>query len=147
VCSYVLCLLKLAHWAGGDPAEVTEEQVRGYFLHVLNDKGYEPKTMRQARVVLCRFFNGMLGREWRVFATIKTKDLFKMPASEPHSLPQLPTSHAGRRVPFAAKARASRRPAPPRPPRAPDSRRTPSSPKLAQHSSAGNKPGISPRPT
>lgn len=70
----------LAQWAGCDPATLGEEQVREYFLHLVNVRSYAPKTLRQARAALSCFFLEMLGvADWRVFAHIKTKDSQKFP--------------------------------------------------------------------
>jgi integrase len=70
----------LAQWAGGDPAELDEERVREYFLHLVREKGLAPQTVRQARAALTEFFVEMLGRrDWRVFRSVKTKDKYKLP--------------------------------------------------------------------
>ena len=78
--SYVAAVRLLAAWAGGDPAVLEEERVRAYFLHLLNEKGYAPKSLRQARAALVAFYRGMLGcAQWRVFDGIKAKDREKLP--------------------------------------------------------------------
>lgn len=70
----------LAGWAGSDPAGLEEEKVRRYFLHLLNEKGYAPKSLRQARAALVAFYREMLERaEWRVFDGIRAKDRQKLP--------------------------------------------------------------------
>jgi integrase/recombinase XerD len=75
-----LCLARqLAGWAGRDPAELSEEEVRGFFVFLKNDRGYAPQSMRQARASLTAFYLEMLGRDWQVFATVKTRDVFKLP--------------------------------------------------------------------
>jgi site-specific recombinase XerD len=78
--AYVCMIRLLAQWAGGDPALLSEERVRDYFLHLVNGRSYAPKTLRQARAALSCFFIEMLGvSDWRVFAHIKTKDSQKLP--------------------------------------------------------------------
>ena len=78
--AYVAMVRLLAQWCGGDPAELEEERVREYFLHLVREKGLAPQTVRQARAALTAFYVEMLGRsEWRVFASIKTKDREKLP--------------------------------------------------------------------
>jgi hypothetical protein len=58
----------LAQWAACDPAALSEERVRDYFLHLVNARSYAPKTLRQARAALSAFFIEMLGvTDWRVF--------------------------------------------------------------------------------
>lgn len=70
----------LAQWSGSDPAELEEERVRDYFLHLVREKGLAPQTVRQARAALTAFYVEMLGRsEWRVFSSVKTKDKEKLP--------------------------------------------------------------------
>jgi len=71
---------QLAVWADCDPALLDEERVRSFFLHLKLERGWDSKSIRQARASLTAFFNGMLGLDWQVFSTIKTKDVFKLPA-------------------------------------------------------------------
>lgn len=56
-----------------------EERVRSYFLYLKLERKWDSKSIRQARASLTAFFNEMLGRNWHVFSTIKTKDVFKLP--------------------------------------------------------------------
>lgn len=78
--AYVCMIRLLAQWAAGDPAALSEEQVRDYFLHLVNARSYAPKTMRQARAALSCFFLEMLARtDWRVFAHVKTRDTQQLP--------------------------------------------------------------------
>ncbi len=70
----------LAQWAGEDPAVIGEERVREFFLHLVNERGYASKSVRQARAGLSSFFGEMLGHsEWRVFEQVKTKDRERLP--------------------------------------------------------------------
>lgn len=79
--AYLASVRMLSQWAGGDPADFSEERVREFFLHLLNERGYAPKSIRQARAGLVSFFRDMLGlTPWRVFDQIKTKDREKLPA-------------------------------------------------------------------
>jgi integrase len=78
--AYVAMVRLLSQWCECDPAELNEERVREYFLHLVREKGYAPQTVRQARAALTEFFVEMLGRhEWRVFRSVKTKDPQKLP--------------------------------------------------------------------
>ena len=65
---------QLGVWANGDPALLDEERVRSYFLYLKLERKWDSKSIRQARASLTAFFNEMLGRNWHVFSTIKTKD-------------------------------------------------------------------------
>ena len=70
----------LAWWAGRDPAELEEERVREFFLHLIRNRQYAPQSIRQARAALTAFYMEMRGRtDWMVFASVKTKDLVKLP--------------------------------------------------------------------
>jgi len=78
--AYVAVVRLLARWAGGDPAELEEERVREFFLHLIRDRQYAPQSIRQARAALSAFYLEMLGRtDWTVFASVKTKDPVKLP--------------------------------------------------------------------
>jgi len=78
--AYEMMLRLLAGWAGQDPAELGEERVREFFLHLIQDRKYAPQSIRQARVALTAFYMEMLGRtDWTVLASVKTKDPVKLP--------------------------------------------------------------------
>ena len=78
--AYRMMVRLLARWAGQDPSELEEEQVRAFFLHLVRDRQYAPQSIRQARAALTAFFTEMLGRtNWTVLASVKTKDLVKLP--------------------------------------------------------------------
>ena len=78
--AYVAAVRMLAGWAGCDPAELGEERVRAYFVHLLKERGYAPQSVRQARAALLAFYTGMLGRrEWRVFDGIRARDRERLP--------------------------------------------------------------------
>jgi integrase/recombinase XerD len=78
--AYVAMVRLLSQWCAGDPAELEEERVRAYFLHLVREKGLAPQTVRQARAALTAYYVEMLGRrEWRVFSGVKTKDKHKLP--------------------------------------------------------------------
>lgn len=58
-----------------DPALLTEEQLRDYFLFVKLQKEWQPKTIRQAVAAARMFFVDLLGRsDWTLFSQIRTKD-------------------------------------------------------------------------
>ena len=64
-----------------DPAGLSEDQFRGYILHVKTKKLWEPKTIRQTAACGKRFFVEMLGHgDWTVFSQIHAKDHEKLPA-------------------------------------------------------------------
>ena len=78
--AYVAVVRILAQWAGEDPAGLGEERVREFFLHLIRERGYAPKSIRQARAALGSFYRDMLGHaEWKVFEEVKTKDREQLP--------------------------------------------------------------------
>lgn len=74
--------LRLIHQhVGCDPANITEAQLRDYFLFVKLKKHWTPKTIRQARAAASMFFVKLLGHaDWTVFSQIQTKDHDSLPA-------------------------------------------------------------------
>ena len=78
--AYLAVVRILAQWAGEDPAALGEERVREFFLHLVRERGYAPKSLRQARAALVAFYRDMPGRaQWRVFDEVKTKDREQLP--------------------------------------------------------------------
>ena len=70
----------LERWAGSDAAELDEQRVREFFVHLVRERGYAPQSMRQARASLVSFYTEMLAlKEWTVFDHIKTKDRQTLP--------------------------------------------------------------------
>lgn len=64
-----------------DPASLTEDQVRDYFLFVKLEKHWKPKSIRQAVAALRLFFVELGGHaDWTVFAQVRTKDHDTLPA-------------------------------------------------------------------
>ena len=53
--AYGMMVRLLARWAGRDPAELEEERVREFFLHLIRDRQYAPKF------VLCVIVPGKRG--------------------------------------------------------------------------------------
>jgi integrase len=78
--SYLCMLRQLTAWGKGDPAELTEEHVRDYFLYLVRERKYAPPTLRQARASLGCFYLKLLGRtDWKVFSNVKAKDRERLP--------------------------------------------------------------------
>ena len=78
--AYVAVVRILAGWAGEDPAGLGEERVREFFLHLVRERGYASKSIRQARAALGSFYRDMLGHaEWKVFGEVRTKDREQLP--------------------------------------------------------------------
>lgn len=73
--------LRLIHQHfGSDPATLTESHLRDYFLMVKLKKGWQPKSIRQARAAAHLFFVEHQGHtDWQVFAQIRAKDHDTLP--------------------------------------------------------------------
>jgi site-specific recombinase XerD len=79
--SYYRHLRLIQEHFNADPAKLTENQFRGYVLHVKTKKQWEPQTIRQTAACGKLFFVDMLGHEdWTVFSQIHAKDHEKLPA-------------------------------------------------------------------
>jgi|SRR6187401_748592 site-specific recombinase XerD len=64
-----------------DPAQLTESQLRDYFLFIKLKKQWKPKSIRQALAACRQFFRDLLGRsDWKVFSQIRTRDHDTLPA-------------------------------------------------------------------
>jgi hypothetical protein len=66
--------LRLVHeFCQADPASITVEMLRDYFLHVKTVKRWKSKTIRQAAAAAKLFFVGMLEhQEWKIFSQVVT---------------------------------------------------------------------------
>jgi len=64
-----------------DPASITEDQLRDYFLHVKFALQWAPKTIRQALAAAHHFYVEMLQiTDWRLFGEVRAKDRDWFPA-------------------------------------------------------------------
>jgi integrase/recombinase XerD len=74
--------IRLIHeWCQCDPATITEERLRDYFLYVKTVKAWKSKTIRQSAAAAKLFFVGMLeNQDWKIFSQIRTKDDSSLPA-------------------------------------------------------------------
>lgn len=78
--AYYRQLRLLSEYTGGDPARITEEMLRDYFLHVTRVKGRRPKSVRQAAACARIFFVDLLGHsDWTVFSQIRARDQERLP--------------------------------------------------------------------
>jgi site-specific recombinase XerD len=70
---YVRLVRKLAEHFKCDPATLSENQVREYFLFLRQEKHWQGSAMTQARVALRSFFRESLtvGKDWTVFEELR----------------------------------------------------------------------------
>ena len=71
--AYARVLRKLAEHFECDPAQLTQDQVRQYFLFLREQKGYQGSAMTLARVALRCFFREVskTGQDWTVFEDLR----------------------------------------------------------------------------
>ena len=62
--TYVDWVKQLTRWAGKSPDQVTEEEMRDFFLYLTNEKQLSRSSMNQAVCSLKFFTEQVLGREW-----------------------------------------------------------------------------------
>lgn len=64
-----------------DPAQITQSQLRDYFLFIKLKKHWKPKSIRQTVAASRQFFVDLLGHsDWTVFWQVRTKDHDTLPA-------------------------------------------------------------------
>jgi integrase/recombinase XerD len=64
-----------------DPSQLTESQIRDYFLFIKLEKEWKPKTIRQARAACRQFFSDLLGHaDWKLWSQVRVKDHDTLPA-------------------------------------------------------------------
>ena len=67
-----------AHYAC-DPQELSNEQLRAYYVHVRCEKGWAPKSCRQSLAAAKHFYRAMLGQEFPSLDQIKARDRQTLP--------------------------------------------------------------------
>ena len=77
--SYVRAVRQLAEHYHRSPALITEEELRQYFLHLLNVKHYSRNTMTIAICGIKFFFERTLQREWQTFNLVRPAPEQKLP--------------------------------------------------------------------
>lgn len=70
---YVRYVRVTARHCGQDPATLTQDQLREFFLHVRQSKRYSPVALNSLKCSLRLFFRGHLqiGQDWRVFEDLR----------------------------------------------------------------------------
>ncbi len=73
--------IRLIHtYWGSDPAQLTEPQLRDYFLHVKLKRHWKPKSIRQAVAAARMMFSEVLGHtDWVLFGQIRARDHDTLP--------------------------------------------------------------------
>ena len=77
--SYVNAVYKLAKYYSRSPALLTEEEVRHFFLHLINDRKSAKSTIT---IYLCGikfFYETTLKRTWNIFDLVRPRHVKKLP--------------------------------------------------------------------
>jgi len=64
---------------GANPKSLTQKSIRGYVLHLKEERGWAPSSLRQA-IASCRMFYGdMLGRKWKLWDVVSVRENKSLP--------------------------------------------------------------------
>ncbi len=77
--AYARAVRQLADHVNKSPTEITEEELRQYFLHVKNERHWSRASMTQAICGIKRFFEQTLQREWRVLDVVRPAKEKRLP--------------------------------------------------------------------
>jgi len=77
--AYLHAVAALALYFGRGPDLLSEEEVRQYFLHLVDVRKLAPSTVRQHVCGVKFFYQVTLGRQWGVFGVIQPKRGRKLP--------------------------------------------------------------------
>ena len=79
--SYLAAMGALVKFHGGcPPGQLTQEQLRAYFLHMIEEKKSSPSTVRVHLNGIKFFFERTLSRRWEVLGTVTPKRGKKLPS-------------------------------------------------------------------
>jgi site-specific recombinase XerD len=77
--AYIRAVRMLAQHFNTSPDQLTEEQLRQYFLYVTNEKKWSFSTMNQALCAIKCFYTQTLQRDWRILDLIRPPKAQKLP--------------------------------------------------------------------
>jgi len=77
--SYVAAVRGLAEYYGKSPADVSEGELREYFLYLKNEKQAAASTCMQVLCALKFLYQYTLGREWPILDFVKPERVQKLP--------------------------------------------------------------------
>jgi hypothetical protein len=75
---YVRYVRKLASHSGKDPSVLEEAEARAYLPYLKEQKKFAPSSMRIAVAALQMFFKDVFGRDWKLFAIVRSPDCQKL---------------------------------------------------------------------
>ena len=77
--SYLRAVRQLAEYHGRSPAQLDENNLRDYFLHLKNEKKASRSSMTIALCGIKFFYEHTLKREWRIFDLVRPEKSQKLP--------------------------------------------------------------------
>jgi len=77
--TYLRTVRQLAEHYGRSPDQISEEELRQYFLYLENDKQVAASTFTQALCGIKLFYEHTLGREWATLDLIRPRREKKLP--------------------------------------------------------------------
>ena len=77
--SYVGAVCQLARYYGKSPDQISEEELRQYFLYLKNDKQYAPSSCMVALCGIKYFYDHTIKRPWPLLDFIKPPQTYKLP--------------------------------------------------------------------
>jgi integrase/recombinase XerD len=76
---YLRAVRQLAEFAQTQPDQVTEAQVRRFFLHLKNERNFAYGSLRVALSGVKFFFSVTCKRDWEIFAMLKLQNINALP--------------------------------------------------------------------
>lgn len=76
---YLKVLRRLVGRVGRDPAGLDEAEVRAHVLHLKEQWGYSPSSIRTAVAALRAYYGLHLGRDWKLFDLVRSPDRQRLP--------------------------------------------------------------------
>lgn len=76
---YLRAVRQLAEFAKKQPDEITETQLRRFFLHLKNERNYAYGSLRVALSGVKFFFSVTCRRDWDIFAMLKLQNINALP--------------------------------------------------------------------
>lgn len=77
--AYLHAVVALAEYFGQSPDVLSEEDVRAFFLHLVEERKLSPSTVRQHVCGVRFFYQVTLGRQWGIFGLVRPKRGRKLP--------------------------------------------------------------------
>jgi integrase/recombinase XerD len=69
----------VAEHFGRDPGRLSQKSVRGYVLHLKNEREWSASSLRQAIAAMRMFYCAMLGRKWKLWNVVEVRDKKRLP--------------------------------------------------------------------